>query len=103
MADGLAIREAPGGIVVAFKVVTRSSGDRLGGRYGGCVKLHVTAPPVDDKANARIVRFLADAFSVPAGAVRILKGGHSNRKDIFLPVARAVFEARLAGEGGRQA
>lgn len=44
------------------------------GKYGDAWKLHVSAPPVDGKANEAIVRFLARLAGVPAAAVRIVSG-----------------------------
>jgi uncharacterized protein (TIGR00251 family) len=40
----------------------------------------VASPPVDGKANAELVRFLAEHLGVPAGAVEIVRGHASRTK-----------------------
>jgi len=91
----LAVTEVEGGVVVAFKVVTRAPRDRLGDPLGDHLKLHITAPPVDNKANKQIVKFLAQTFGVAQNAVRIVQGEKNNRKRIFIPVSGRIFESKL--------
>jgi hypothetical protein len=50
------------------------------GEHGGALKLRLAAPPVDGKANAELIRFLADAFGVPAKNVQLLRGATSRTK-----------------------
>lgn len=44
------------------------------------VKIWVTAPPVDGKANRAVVKLLAKTLQVPMSAVRIVRGELSNHK-----------------------
>ena len=52
------------------------------GEHGGALKLRLAAPPVDGKANAELIRFLADAFGVPAKNVQLLRGATSRTKQL---------------------
>lgn len=45
----------------------------------------VTAPPVDGKANAALIRLLAAEFGVPKSRVRIVRGETSRDKLVELP------------------
>jgi uncharacterized protein len=68
-------------------------------RYGDAWKLHVTAPPVDGKANQAIIRFLAGLAGVPAAAVRIVSGFTGSTKIVELEgvdsehLQRAILES----------
>jgi len=44
--------------------------------------VRIKAPPVDGKANAELVRFLAGAFGVPLRAVTLLRGESSRQKTV---------------------
>lgn len=46
----------------------------------GTVKIALKAPPADGRANAELIRFLADEFQTRRSSVRILSGGTSRRK-----------------------
>ena len=44
------------------------------------LKIRLAAPPVDGKANAELLRFLADAFDVPLRDVVLVRGETSRHK-----------------------
>jgi hypothetical protein len=46
------------------------------------LKIRLAAPPVDGKANAELLRFLAAAFAVPLRAVTLLRGETSRQKTV---------------------
>ena len=52
-------------------VQPRASTNRLAGMHGKAIKLCITAPPVDDKANTAVLAFLAKLFGLPKKRVRI--------------------------------
>ncbi|GAA5784811.1 hypothetical protein YWS52_11310 [Chitiniphilus shinanonensis] len=52
------------------------------GLYDGALKLRLAAPPVDGKANAALLDFLAQAFAVPRRQVELKSGASSRRKVI---------------------
>jgi uncharacterized protein (TIGR00251 family) len=73
------------------------------GTFGDAWKLHVSAPPVDGKANQTIIRFLARLAGVPTAAVRIVSGYGSATKmveiegiessDLRVLILRAILES----------
>ena len=48
------------------------------------VRIRLAAPPVDGAANDELVRFLADALSVPRTAIRLASGQASRSKVIAI-------------------
>jgi uncharacterized protein (TIGR00251 family) len=50
------------------------------GTHGDRIKICIIAPPVDNKANAHLIKFLAEYFGVAKQQVTILKGLHSRDK-----------------------
>lgn len=62
------------------------------GLYGEAIKLRLAAPPVDGKANAALITFLASYLEVPKAAVTILAGESSRHKIVWV---QAVTEAAL--------
>ncbi|HEX7029010.1 MAG TPA: DUF167 family protein [Gammaproteobacteria bacterium] len=69
-----------GDLLLRLHVQPRASRDEIAGVHGDALKVRITAPPVDGKANAHLVRYLADEFGVPAGAVELVAGATGRRK-----------------------
>jgi uncharacterized protein (TIGR00251 family) len=62
------------------KVVPGSSHDRVAGRYGEGIKVQVSAPPEDGKANKAVIAVLAAALGVREKQIELLKGQTQPRK-----------------------
>jgi uncharacterized protein (TIGR00251 family) len=58
----------------------RASKDEIVGPHNGSLKIRITAPPVDGKANKHLQKFLAKTFSVPANNITLLRGETSRNK-----------------------
>jgi len=54
------------------------------GRHGERIKLRLAAPPVEGKANAALIEFLAGYFGVPRRNVTIVSGAKSRAKRVAL-------------------
>jgi uncharacterized protein (TIGR00251 family) len=78
----LAIEKGPEGITFAVKIHPRARKNAITGELGGALKLSLTAPPVEGKANAACVEFLANLLKVPRSSVTIASGLSSRRKVI---------------------
>ena len=67
------------------------------GRHGNAWKVRVAAAPEDGKANAAVVRLLADTLAVPARDVEIVSGHASRDKTVALAgIGHDEIERRLA-------
>lgn len=62
----------------------RASCDEFAGIYGDALKFRLTAPPVDGKANAALVAFLAEAFGVAKRQVTLLQGKTGRIKQLCI-------------------
>ena len=78
--DFVEVRARPGGLALRLRVKPGARRERLVGPHGGSLKLEVKAPPDRGKANAAVMRLLAEALSVPTSAVEIVSGMLSRDK-----------------------
>jgi uncharacterized protein len=69
-------------IVFAVRVTPRASRNAIEGEHQGALKVRLTAPPVDDRANDALRRLLAERLNVPISAVRIVAGEKSRMKRV---------------------
>jgi hypothetical protein len=70
-------------ITLAVKVTPRAPKDEITGTLAdGTVKLRVTAPPEQGKANEAVCRLLAAAYGVSRSAVTIVSGATASRKRV---------------------
>ncbi len=68
-------------MILKIKVMARSSSNKvLGEMPDGTLKVKLTAPPVDGKANEALIELLAETYAVPPSWVRIVKGHTSSIK-----------------------
>ena len=71
-----------GDLLFRVQVVPRASRSEIVGAHNGSLRVRLTAPPVDDAANAELKRLLAKSFKVPRSAVELLSGQRSRTKQI---------------------
>lgn len=75
---------AAGGIVVTVHVQPKASKNRIVGLHGEALKICITSPPVDNKANKAVSAFLAELFSLPRSSVVLQSGQQSRIKQFHL-------------------
>ena len=68
--------------VIRVKVLPRSSINQISGNEEGVIKVKLTAPPVEGKANKALVQFLAKELGVARRDVEIVSGERSRVKSI---------------------
>ena len=70
--------------------------DAVVGEYDGKLKIALTAPPVDGKANEKLLRFLSEKTGVAKSALELIAGATSRAKRIlFKGVSAADLAVRL--------
>ena len=77
-------------LILAVHIQPKASQDALDGTYGERLKIRISAPPVDGKANEHLIRFLAGLFDVPRRQVRLLSGESSRAKRIRIRQPRTL-------------
>src|SRR6266852_206931 len=99
------IRDNAAGASLAVKIHPRARKDAITGEIGDALKLSLTAPPVDGKANAACIDFFAKLLKVPRSSVTIA-AGHSGRNKVIRVAGLPAEQVRdrlglIAGEGAR--
>ena len=84
------------GVTFAVKVHPRSKKNAITGEVGDALKLSITAPPVDGKANDACIDFFAKLLKVTRSSVTIAAGLNSRNKVIrVLGVSAEEIRKRL--------
>ncbi len=84
------------GATFAVKVHPRAKKNAVAGELGDALKLSLTAPPVEGKANQACIDFVAELLSVPRSSVSIAAGETSRQKVVrVLGLSAAQVRARL--------
>jgi uncharacterized protein len=76
------IQDSSSGATFAVKVHPRAKKNAISGEVGDALKVALTAPPVDGKANAACIEFFAKLLNVPRSSVTIASGQSSRNKVI---------------------
>jgi uncharacterized protein (TIGR00251 family) len=100
-----AIRWQSAALVLELQVQPGASRDEIVGLHGDRIRVRITAPPIDGRANAHLVRYLAGCFGTSRSAVTILHGtsGRSKRVSITAPQTVPAALATLIDSDGVQA
>lgn len=78
----VAIQNLPNGATFAIKVHPRAKKNAITGEVGDALKVSLTAPPADGKANQACLDFFAKLLKVPCSSITIAAGKTSRNKII---------------------
>lgn len=67
-------------LLIRLKVQPKASKDEFCEVLGSSLKVRITAPPIDGKANQHLIKFLASQFKVSKSQVQIISGETSREK-----------------------
>jgi uncharacterized protein (TIGR00251 family) len=65
------------------------------GSHGDALKIRLAAPPIDGRANAALVRFLATTLALPLSGVTLINGEKSRRKKLAITLDQTLAASRL--------
>jgi uncharacterized protein (TIGR00251 family) len=91
--------ETGGALLIDVLVQPRASRAGVGPLVGDRLRVSVTAPPVDGKANGAVIEAVAEAFGVRRAAVTIVRGETGRRKTVRVAGATLAALARLLAPG----
>jgi hypothetical protein len=81
-------------LLLSVRVQPRSSKDEIVGPHGTeSLKVRITAPPVDGKANAHLIKFLAKSFGVAKSQVELVSGTTGRDKRLAITGPKCLPEA----------
>lgn len=97
MSGAIELVDVDGGraCVLAVRAQPGARRTALAGTWNGQLKLAVTAPPEDGRANAALAELLAELFELPPRAVQLASGATSRQKRFRLEIAAVRARARL--------
>lgn len=76
-------KETKDGKILRVRVIPNSSKNELIENDDGTIKVKLTAPPVDGKANKCLIEFLSKTFSITKTSIEVIKGQTSKDKVIL--------------------
>jgi len=77
-------------LLLSVRVQPRAKRDELIGPQDGYLRVRITAPPVDGKANDHLRRFLAAVFGVPPSQVELVAGAQARLKRLRIRAPRKL-------------
>jgi uncharacterized protein (TIGR00251 family) len=90
------VHDTPKGATFQVKVHPRAKKNAITGELGDALKLALTTPPIDGRANEACIAYLAELLNVPRSSVTIAAGDTSRQKLIRVAgLSAAQVEARL--------
>jgi len=96
------ITEIQGGVTFPVRVVPRASKNEVAGVQGDALKIRLTAPPVEGKANEALIAFLAQRLDVRKSQVEIVAGATSRRKIVrVMGVSPQEVEQKLKAQSSK--
>jgi hypothetical protein len=74
------LHDSPSGLIFAVKVHPRAKKNAITGELGDALKVSLTAPALEGRANEACVEFFAKLLKVPRSSVTIASGFKSRNK-----------------------
>ena len=81
--------ESGGGVAFAVKVHPRAKKNAITGELGDALKVSLTTPPIEGRANEACIEFFSKLLKVPRSSVTIASGQTSRNKVIRVAGATA--------------
>jgi len=70
------------GVILRLHIQPGARRTEVAGPHGDALKIRLAAPPVDGKANACLIGFLADSLGVAKSGVELLSGASARTKRV---------------------
>ena len=90
-------RAAEGSVILTLHIQPGAKKTEIAGLHGEALKIRLAAPPVDGKANAALIAFLAKACGVSKSSVELVSGETSRNKRVRVTGADPATVEALAG------
>ena len=88
-------RAADDSVILTLHIQPGAKKTEITGLHGEALKIRLAAPPVDGKANAALIAFLAKACGVSKSAVELVSGDTCRAKRVRVSGADAARVAAL--------
>ena len=87
--------------IITVRVIPRAKKSEISQVLAdGTIKIRLTAPPVEGKANQALVRFLADVFDISPSNIEIISGKKGRKKVVLIEginekTAQAIIDEQM--------
>jgi len=79
------------------RIQPRACRNEIAGTHGNALKIRLTAPPIEDRANRQLLDFLSELLDLRKDQVSILTGLHSRTKTVgILQLTESEIVDRIA-------
>ena len=96
MPEELAIRDSvDGGCTVSIRVHPGAKRNAIAGIHGGALKVSITAPATDGRANDALIAFIAEWLGIPRARVSLIAGA-TNRSKTLRIAGKSAAEVQAA-------
>ena len=92
------LRVAPDTVTITLHIQPGAKKTEVVGIHGDALKIRLAAPPVDGKANAALIAFIAERLGVPKARVRLRSGHNSRRKLVEVEAPPPDVERQFGAE-----
>lgn len=93
------LRPTAGGCVLSVRVHPGAKRNAITGTHGDALKISVTTPPSDGRANIALVAFLAERLDIPRMSIELISGSASRTKMLRITgITAAEAETRLLSD-----
>lgn len=92
------LRESGGHTTLTLHIQPGAKKTEVAGLHGDALKIRLAAPPVDGKANAALLSFVAERLGIAKSSVSLKSGQTSRRKVLEVDAAPADIVRRLLPE-----
>jgi uncharacterized protein (TIGR00251 family) len=82
MSEGGWLNVSHRGVLLNLQIQPGARRSEIVGLHGAALKIRLAAPPVDGKANACLVSFLAEVLGLPIASISLVSGQSSRSKRV---------------------
>lgn len=90
MTSPIALRDTPDGCILPVRVHPGARRNDITGVHDGALKISLTTPPTDGRANDALVAFIAERLRIPRSQVTLLTGATSRSKTLRIAAKSAA-------------
>jgi hypothetical protein len=90
--------------IITVRVIPRAKKSEISQVLAdGTIKIRLTAPPVEGKANQALIRYLADVFDISPSSIEIISGGKGRKKILLIEginekSAKVIIDEQILGK-----
>ena len=93
------LRPTPGGCILSVRVHPGAKRNAITGTHADALKISLTTPPTDGRANQALIVFLAERLNIPRLSIELISGATNRSKTLRLTgITTAEAEACLLSD-----